>query len=110
MSVWEYVKLFHSKSTVFFNFLHMDDEQLRGANVVLRPSTCLAALAIWPYYVRETLADGPTFDLELAEKVCLKEQEHAIDAPDSRKIIYADYNTVERTIVDHCSHLLEVRH
>ena len=66
MSVWEYIHIFHSKSPVFYNFLYNEDAQQRAGSGVLRPSTCLAALSIWPYYVSETMADGPTFDLELA--------------------------------------------
>ena len=29
---------------------------------MIRPVTCLSRLIVWPYYVRESLGDGPPYD------------------------------------------------
>ncbi|XP_076451110.1 myotubularin-related protein 13-like [Babylonia areolata] len=86
--VWEHMEKVHEESAVFANFVFRP----RSVERVIRPSTSLCSLVVWDYYLTESLAHGPTFDLEV------KATEQYYDDDD----ILPDTSHKERVILNGC--------
>lgn len=79
---------------------------------VLRPYSNISNLKVWDYYLKEDLAHGPSYDLEVVEKeVRMEEEQRLIDGPflpNPRKVINGCYDNVDAIQPDMFVHLLEV--
>ena len=108
ISVWDYIRSIHKQSPVFFNFQYAPSEN----ESVLRPYSNVSNLKLWDYYLKEDLAHGPPYDLEVIEKEENREEEEAlIDGPMSpsmRKVVNGCYDNVERLLPDSCHYLMQV--
>ncbi|XP_043190119.1 myotubularin-related protein 13-like isoform X3 [Amphibalanus amphitrite] len=60
-SVFDYIDRHAARSPLFHNFYYVPDTE----NPVLRPYCALSSLLLWDYYCGETLARGPSYDLEV---------------------------------------------
>ncbi|XP_037087660.1 myotubularin-related protein 13-like, partial [Pollicipes pollicipes] len=60
-SVFDYIERHAARTPLFHNFYYVPDTE----NPVLRPYCNLSSLLLWDYYCGETLARGPSYDLEV---------------------------------------------
>ena len=81
---------------------------------VLRPYSNISNLVIWEYFLKEDLAHGPSFDLDIvAKETRLIEEQELVDGPltpSHRKIINGCYDNIEYQEPDSCTFLIQVRH
>lgn len=109
-SVWEYIMSVHKHSSVFYNFQYAPPQSEQDA--VLRPYSNVSNLKLWDYFLKEDLAHGPPYDLEVIEREEHKEEEDAlIDGPISpslRKVVNGCYDNVDRLLPDACHYLIQV--
>lgn len=80
---------------------------------VLRPYSNISNLVIWDYYVKEDLAHGPTYDLEMMSLEGTSEEEGSLSEGPAivpvRRIINGCYDDVTQLEPDSCTYLLQVR-
>ncbi|XP_068959032.1 myotubularin-related protein 5 isoform X3 [Petaurus breviceps papuanus] len=104
-SVWEYVERLSKKTPVFYNYMYAPED-----TEVLRPYSNVSNLKVWDFYTRETLAEGPPYDWELAQgpPEPLEEERPDGGAPQSRRrVIWPCYDSRLRAQPDAISRLLE---
>ncbi len=78
---------------------------------VLRPYSNVANLKIWEYFLKEDLAHGPVYDIEVVAKELkiLDEEEEADLAitQNSRRIVNGCYDNIEHVQPDACTYLMQ---
>lgn len=108
-SVFDYIEKQHARAPLFFNFMYTPNTE----NPVLRPVSHLPSLDIWQYYLEEEMAHGPAYDLEILQQDSQQEEEaEAADGivKSNRKIIMQGYDSINATVPDQFTHLLEEIH
>ena len=96
-------------------FLMLQTESSVHKNVVfaqvLRPYSNVANLKIWEYFLKEDLAHGPVYDIEVVAKELkiLDEEEEADLAitQNSRRIVNGCYDNIEHVQPDACTYLMQ---
>ncbi|XP_025071226.1 myotubularin-related protein 5 isoform X4 [Alligator sinensis] len=108
-SVWDYIDRLNKKTPVFFNYMYAPED-----SEVLRPYSNISNLKVWDYYTAETLAEGPSYDWELAQGPAEPAEEaerQETGAPQSKRcIIWPCYDNRGRVEPDAISKLLEELH
>ncbi|XP_041365406.1 myotubularin-related protein 13-like [Gigantopelta aegis] len=89
-SVWDYIDKHHRRSPLFYNFLYSPDE------TVLRPYSNISNLKIWDYYLGEDLANGPSYDIEVANRELRQNEDQESEAMEisRRKILSGCYDNI----------------
>ena len=80
---------------------------------MLRPWSHTSNLDIWSFYCTESLAHGPTFDIELTESELREEEEDhdevAADSAQRRRVVNGCYDNIELMQPAVFSFILSVR-
>ncbi|XP_017780101.1 PREDICTED: myotubularin-related protein 13 isoform X2 [Nicrophorus vespilloides] len=109
-SVFDYIEKQNARSPQFFNFMYTPGLE----HQVLRPQSNLACLDVWSYYIDEELAHGPSYDVEIIQMDTQQEEEaeaaDGINNKSMRKTITMGYESVNKTVPEAFSHLLEEIH
>nr|CAB3265877.1 myotubularin-related protein 13-like [Phallusia mammillata] len=111
-SLWKYIDCCNKRSPVFLNPLFCPDQPF---NQVLRPVSAASRLKIWPYYLCESLSEGPTYDGlmgELNSGTSHNEQEatetsEVWGGATARRVINGCYDNTRDAQPDYISTLLQ---
>ena len=79
---------------------------------VLRPYSNIANLKIWEYFLKEDLAHGPIYDIEVvAKEQKMEDEEEEAElaiTQNTRRIVNGCYDNIEHVQPDACTYLLQV--
>ncbi|XP_062383465.1 myotubularin-related protein 5 isoform X4 [Sardina pilchardus] len=112
-SAWDYIDRLNKKTPVFFNYMFAPEDE-----EVLKPYSFISNLKVWDFYTEETLAEGPSYDWELArgrqERVAEETASVAgVERPDTaapksqRRIVWPCYDNTSRVLPDAITKLLQ---
>ncbi len=110
ISIFDYIELHASRSTIFYNFAFSRDV----AGKVLRPFSHISDLHVWDYFVQEELKHGPSYDLELYQQdlrqtECLTSDSTSLcaaSASGGREVATFGHDCLHRTVPNGFSYLL----
>ncbi|XP_050441146.1 myotubularin-related protein 13 [Adelges cooleyi] len=109
-SIFDYIEKHNARTSIFYNFMYMPNTE----QPVLRPQSSLPNLNVWQYYLKEELAHGPSYDLEIIQMDMQQEEEaeaaDGISRETLRKVITTGYHIVERYTPDAFKYLLDDIH
>ncbi|KAJ8387353.1 hypothetical protein AAFF_G00157300 [Aldrovandia affinis] len=105
-SVWDYIDRLSKKTPVFFNYMFAPED-----GEVLKPYSYISNLKVWDFYTEETLAEGPSYDWELAQG--REERPEDGEKPDTaapksqRTVVWPCYDCHSRVVPDAITKLLQ---
>ncbi|XP_031415031.2 myotubularin-related protein 5, partial [Clupea harengus] len=106
-TVWDYIERLNKKTPILYNYMFAPEDE-----EVLKPYSFISNLKVWDFYTEETLAEGPSFDWELArgrqERVA---EDTAAERPETqpksqRRVVWPCYDNCSRVTPDAITKLL----
>jgi myotubularin-related protein 5/13 len=104
LSVFEYIDRHNARAPSFFNFMYTADPE---HSKILRPSSSIAVLEVWDYYLNEDLSQGPSYDLELTGADTMDEESDYASKHPRRKVVTVGYDCIQKHDPDAFTRLFE---